>query len=118
MPEKQTPLDAQVDALEERIAQLKQHVTPAKKPAPAPAPQPTVKCPGCGADLQPGHVSVHRSFFGRPAIGPSFDHLWFEPVEGGAATMVVRGSAPKDGWRCPACGFVGVKGKAKSRTAP
>jgi predicted RNA-binding Zn-ribbon protein involved in translation (DUF1610 family) len=116
MPEKQTPLDAQVDALDERIEQLRPHMPSAKKPAAAPSSQLTVTCPACGAELQCGKVSVHRSFFGRPAIGPSFDHLWFEPAEGGAAVQVVRGSAPKEGWRCPTCGFVGIKGKARSRS--
>jgi hypothetical protein len=116
MAEKQAPLDAQVDALDERIEQLRQHVTPASKPLVTPSPQAAVKCPACAADLQPGRVSVHRSFFGKPAVGVSFDHLWFEPADGSAATMVVRGSSPKDGWRCSACGFVGVKGKSRPRS--
>src|SRR5262245_26308273 len=116
MPEKQTPLDAKIEALGERIEHLRPHAALAKKPAAAPPPpEPTLTCPACGAELQHGRVSVHRSFFGRPAVGVSFDHLWFEPADG-AAIQVVRGSAPKDGWLCPGCGFVGIKGKSRSRS--
>jgi hypothetical protein len=69
-----------------------------------------LNCPACGDELQVGLVSVHGTFWGFLLVGFSYQHCWFEPAADGVEDVVIPSGGAKLGWRCPNCGFVGIKG--------
>jgi len=73
-----------------------------------PTPQPK-SCPLCGGETERGSVSVHGTILGFLFYGLSLQHCWFEgPV--GKQEIVLGSRTRRPGFRCRACGFVGMFG--------
>jgi hypothetical protein len=66
-------------------------------------------CPLCDGEIEVGSVSVHGTLGGFLFVGLSLQHCWFQGRD--TKEEIVLGSrARKAGFRCKACGFVGMFG--------
>ena len=71
---------------------------------------PPTSCPLCEGEIESGSVSVHGTFAAFLFVGFSFQHCWFTGPDG--KEQVVLGSrGRRRGFRCKACGFVGMFGE-------
>ena len=63
----------------------------------------------CDGETEPGSVSVHGTLLGFLFYGLSLQHCWFKGRDD--KEQVVLGSrGSRLGFRCKACGFVGMFG--------
>jgi hypothetical protein len=66
-------------------------------------------CPMCEGEIEPGSVAVHGTLVGFLFVGFSLQHCWFKGRDG-KEQMVLGSRGRKAGFRCKACGFVGMYG--------
>jgi hypothetical protein len=67
-------------------------------------------CPMCDGEIERGTVSVHGTLAGFLFVGMSYQNCYFKGED--SKEQVVLGSRyRKSGFRCKACGFVGMFGE-------
>lgn len=105
--------------MDERIERLEQ-LSPAPEDARGPAePAPIFgPCPICKSEMEPGRVAVHGTFWGALLVGMSYQHCWFQPLDGRPEIVVVDSGGAHTGCRCPQCGFVGIHTIDAGRALP
>lgn len=129
MPDEPVPLDEKVSKLDESIRQPGQQMPPppaAIQPGPFIPQLPgdplwVVLCPGCGAQMQPGRVSLHPSaldwlvglvaglFGGGTRTGA--DKCWFQPHDQEEESVVFNFGETRIASHCRRCGVVAIAGK-------
>jgi hypothetical protein len=72
--------------------------------------KPPTSCPLCDGEIELGSVSVHGTLVGFLFVGFSLQHCWFK-ARNAKEKIVLNSRGRKSGFRCKACGFVGMYGK-------
>ena len=75
-----------------------------------PPSNPPTSCPLCEGELERGSVSVHGTLVGFLFVGFSVQHCFFKPRDG-KEQVVLTSRNRRRGFRCKACGFVGMFGE-------
>ncbi|MHC4470502.1 MAG: PF20097 family protein [Planctomycetota bacterium] len=71
----------------------------------------SIECPFCGAEMEPGEVSVHGTFFRFSLIGwLNRQRCWFRAASGSGEEVLVERRTSKPACRCPSCRSVLVPG--------
>ncbi|MBL9161244.1 MAG: hypothetical protein JNL18_00725 [Planctomycetaceae bacterium] len=74
-------------------------------------------CPQCDGSLEEGIVAIHGTWWSGLFVGWSYENLWFRP-HGGQETAALQSGESRRGWRCAACGFVGVAAPGRDAGLP
>jgi hypothetical protein len=74
-------------------------------------------CPQCGGGLEAGTVAIRASLLSFLLVGWSYENLWFRPPRGERKAVLQSGES-RYGWRCEACGFVGIAAPGEDAWTP
>lgn len=83
-------------------------MTTPSEPTSAVRSEPPKACPICQGEIERGSLSVHGTLLGFLFAGWSYQHCWFKGRGKNEEQVVLRSGERTSGFRCVACGFVGI----------